>query len=72
MTIRVIHHGQSPDKKIMHGSCTQCGTVIECERGDAKSSPDQREPGSYVDCPVCKGSIWLRAGPAKEQGRAAR
>lgn len=58
MTIRITKRGSHPNLDPMIGTCT-CGTEIECERGDTTVSCDQRDPGRYVKCPVCKKTIWV-------------
>lgn len=60
--MRIIRPGKSPEEKLLTGSCILCHCKVECERREAKHSPDPREPGLYVDCPTkgCTGTIWLK------------
>lgn len=55
--MKIIKRGIEPAKRIYEGGCS-CGTIVEFEQGEATHSSDQRDPGYYVNCPICNGIIW--------------
>lgn len=40
-------------------TCGLCGARLRAFALDVKDSPDQRDPGSYVQCPVCTHMEWV-------------
>ena len=57
--MKIIKKGADPLDKKKLCTCPQCRTKIEYTMRETTGSPDPREPGSYIDCPVCKKMIWV-------------
>lgn len=70
MAIEIIQKGELPEAKRWRATCSKCKTIFEFTQGDAKHSADQRDPGSFVTCPLprCGTDAWNHswtAAPAK-------
>lgn len=57
--MKIVKKGTDPLDKPRKCKCRNCQTEIEYTMRDTNGSPDPREPGSYIDCPVCKKMIWV-------------
>jgi DNA-directed RNA polymerase subunit RPC12/RpoP len=53
---RVIRRLPPPAEHVARHTCMRCGSEVEYERSDMWHG-DQRDPGSWVACPVCKATI---------------
>lgn len=58
--MEILHRGLRPSERTYRGRCVTCKTEVRFKQHEAKSSSDPREPGYYVDCPVCNNWIWGR------------
>lgn len=56
--MKVVYRGTSPESLPFNLECSNCGTIVEVLKTELAHSPDQRDPGSYIHCPVCKKEIW--------------
>jgi hypothetical protein len=56
--VEIIRRGTPPSERVYTGSCYSCRTEVRFKQHEARSSQDQREPGYYVECPVCRVSIF--------------
>lgn len=56
MSITITKRGIAPSKIVYHGKCRSCATEVSYNKTDL--AYDQREPGAWVVCPVCKGPIY--------------
>lgn len=63
--MEIIRRGIAPGERSYTGTCATCRTELRFKQSEAKHSPDQRDGGYYVDCPVCRGSVWGRQEPQR-------
>ena len=52
--MEILFKGTPPGEQQYEGHCTTCLTRVRFKRSEATESNDQRDPGVYVKCPVCK------------------
>jgi hypothetical protein len=72
--MRVVIKGVNPAERPFHLMCDHCRTVIELIQKELTASCDQRDPGSYINCPTCQKMIWdnpaARSKASSEVSRA--
>ena len=56
--MRIIKQGTIPEAILYVATCSNCGTVFEFTKGEAKFNSCQRD-GDWltIDCPLCKKSV---------------
>ena len=71
--MRILEQGSAGREDIFRATCTNCGTSVEFERGEARSARDGRDGYIVVvDCPVCLAEIWADAQPKMSRGTGRR
>ena len=71
--MKIIHRGMPPGEVMHEGTCNLCYTTVEYAKHEGTASQDQRDGGAtYVECPVCKGTIWGRKKEEKPTPYAGR
>lgn len=65
--MKIIKKGIPPEKREYTGECSNCDTVFEFERGEARYTSDQRD-GDFlqISCPVCSHTVSV---DINERGR---
>jgi len=68
--MKVIHKGILPEEIVLRANCTNCHSIFEFTRKEAKIQYDQRDgEWGQVDCPVCKKKVTF--DPKNAQRAAA-
>lgn len=57
--VEIIRRGELPEEKQYQHTCTNCSTHFKFKRAEARLSPDQRDPGYFIPCPLCKQNCWM-------------
>lgn len=58
--MEIIKRGVPPEKKPIHGTCSNCQTEISFTRDEAEYSYHQIDGGMFkVKCPVCGEAIFV-------------
>lgn len=58
MAIKIIHKGVPPASIKYECTCSNCSTVLEFQKSDARVVDDRTETAYIVNCPVCFKDIY--------------
>lgn len=62
--MRIVFQGKIPEKKLWHGTCTNCKTAVECVQSEIRTDKKDKELEYTVKCPTdnCGQTIILNEG----------
>jgi hypothetical protein len=62
--MRIVFQGKIPEKKLWHGTCTNCKTVVECVQSEIRTDRGEKALIYTVKCPTdnCGETITLNEG----------
>ncbi len=56
--MKVISKGTLPELQLFRTSCSNCHSVLEFQKNEARVMSDRNETVYVIDCPICRKEIW--------------
>lgn len=67
--MRIVFQGKIPEKKLWHGICADCRTIVECVQSEIRTDKGTTDLIYTVKCPTdnCGQTIILCVGKYAEE-----
>lgn len=57
--MKVVSRGIPPELQQYTTTCSNCRSVLEFQKNEARVMSDRNETVYVLNCPVCRNDIWI-------------
>lgn len=63
--MKVISRGIPPELQLFRVNCSNCHSVLEFQKNEARVVSDRNETVYVINCPICRKEIWISSQALK-------
>lgn len=63
--MKVVSRGIPPELQQYTTTCSNCRSVLEFQKNEARMVNDRNETVYVLNCPVCRNDIWIASQALK-------